>query len=162
MNTTMHTPILSNGKTWLRQRGLAAVEFAIVLPLLLLLMLATGELGRAFFQFNTLTKAVRDGARYVSRNALDGSLGIVNLTAQVDTETKNLVVYGVAGGGGGPLLPGFTTAGVTVVDAGANNVTVSAVYAYTPVVGATLPTFGLGSDPSLAFTMRATVTMRAL
>ncbi|MFQ5544386.1 MAG: TadE/TadG family type IV pilus assembly protein [Acidiferrobacterales bacterium] len=162
MNATLPTTIRSGRKTGLQQRGVAAVEFAIVLPVLLLLMFGTAELGRAFFQYNTLTKAVRDGARYVSRNALDGSLGIVNLTAQVDTETRNLVVYGVAGGGASSLLPGFTPADVSVVDAGANNVTVSATYAYTPMVGATLPTFGLGSGPSLAFTLQATVTMRAL
>lgn len=158
----MNALIELNGKTWRQQRGVAAVEMAIVVSLLLVLMLAVGELGRAFFQYNTLTKAVRDGARYVSRNALDGTLGIVNITAQVNTETKNLVVYGTAGGGGSSMLPGFTTADVSVVDAGANNVTVSAVYAYAPVVGATLPTFGLGSNPSLTFTMRATVTMRAM
>ena len=49
-----------------RQRGLAIVEFAIVLPLLLLLSLATTELGRALYQQDTLNKAVRDGARHLA------------------------------------------------------------------------------------------------
>ena len=43
-----------------RQRGVAIVEFVLTLPLLMLLLLATAEIGRALFQYNTLTKAVRD------------------------------------------------------------------------------------------------------
>ena len=39
------------------QRGVAIIEFVITLPLLLLLLLATAEIGRALFQYNTLTKA---------------------------------------------------------------------------------------------------------
>ena len=162
MNATLPTTIRSGRKTGLRQRGIAAVELAIVLPLLLALMLATAELGRAFFQYNTLTKTVRDGARYLSQNSLNGSTGLVNITAQTQAETKNLVVYSVTAGGGTAVLPGFSPADVTVLDAGQDYVSVSAAYAYAPVVGATLPLFGLGSDPLLSFTLQATVTMRAL
>jgi len=56
-----------------RQRGVAIIEFTIVLPILLVLILAVAEIGRAFLQFNTLTRAVRDSARYVSANALNGA-----------------------------------------------------------------------------------------
>ncbi len=165
MITTMTTTVRSNRKTGMRQRGIAAVEFAIVLPLLLLLMLATAEFGRAFFQYNALTKAVRDGARYISQgNALSGTTGVVDISAQARTNTKNVVVYGVAGGAGSALLPGFTTANVSVVDAGLNNIRVSAAYAYQPMLGITLPSFclGMGCAPSLSLTLRSTVMMKAL
>ena len=40
------------------QCGLVVVELAITLPLVLLIMLATAEFGRAIYQYTTLTKAV--------------------------------------------------------------------------------------------------------
>lgn len=146
----------------IRQRGSAVVELAIVLPVLLLILLGTAEFGRALFQYNTLTKAVRDGARYVSQNSLNGTTGVVDITPTVEAETQNLVVYGIRGGAFIPLLPGFTTGDVTVIDAGASNVTVTANYNFAPIFGPTLPTFGLSGPISLTFAMQATVTMRAL
>lgn len=44
-------------------RGQALVEFALVLPILLLLMMALFDFGRAVFAFNTVSNAARDGAR---------------------------------------------------------------------------------------------------
>lgn len=50
----------------MRQRGVAAVEFAIVLIVLLLIMAGIIEFGRAFWYYDALTKATRDGARLLS------------------------------------------------------------------------------------------------
>ena len=58
-----------------RQRGTATVEFAIVLPLLLVLMFATAELGRLISQYNTLTQSVRDAVRYAAAAAAADSTG---------------------------------------------------------------------------------------
>ena len=148
----------------IRQRGIAVVELAIVLPLLLLIFLGTAEFGRALYQYNTLTKTVRDGARYISQHSLNGTTGVVDIppTAVAVVETKNLVVYGIRGGAFIPLLPGFTTGDVTVIDAGANNVTVTASYNFASIFGPILPIQFLGGPISLTFTMQATVTMRAL
>jgi Flp pilus assembly protein TadG len=44
-------------------RGQALVEFALVLPLFLLFLIAIFDLGRAVFAYNTLTNAAREGAR---------------------------------------------------------------------------------------------------
>jgi Flp pilus assembly protein TadG len=52
------------------ERGAAAVEFAILLPLLLMLVLGTIEFGRAYNAQVTLTNAARDGARVM---AISGS-----------------------------------------------------------------------------------------
>jgi Flp pilus assembly protein TadG len=145
-----------------RERGLATIEFAITIPVLLFLMLATAEIGRVLFQYNTLTKAVRDGARYAATNAAVGTTRVVNITAEVRNETRNLVVTGNRVGTGAALLPGLTVNNVTVTDVGNGFVQVAATYTYAPIVGATLPSFGFGTPISLALTLPATVVMRAL
>lgn len=48
------------------ERGAAAVEFAILLPLLLMLVLGTVEFGRAYNAQITLTNAARDGVRVMA------------------------------------------------------------------------------------------------
>ena len=68
-----------HAKTVKRQKGVAALELAIAVPVLLLLLLASAELGRAFYQYNTLTKSVRDGARYLSENSL-GAVGFLSVS----------------------------------------------------------------------------------
>lgn len=52
-----------------RQAGAAMVEFAILLPLMIVLVFGITEMGRAIYQQNTLSKAVASGARYMSRSA---------------------------------------------------------------------------------------------
>lgn len=142
-----------------RESGLATLEFAICAPLLFLLMLGTAEFGRVLFQYNTLTKAVRDGARHAARRAED-STGTVNVTPQIISETTNLIRTGNIVGTGPSLLPGALT--VEVEDGDEGYIFVSATYSYSPMFGATLPTFGLGDDITLVVELPATVTMRAL
>ena len=146
----------------LRQRGVAAIEFAICAPVLLLLMLATAEVGRMLIQYNTLSKAVRDGARYAVREAANGSTGTVLITNATRNNTRNLVVTGAVAGTGAPLLPGLAVTNVTVTDAGAGFVAVSATYTYQPMLGAALPTFGPSGSINTNVPLTATVVMRAL
>jgi Flp pilus assembly protein TadG len=145
-----------------RQRGVATIEFAICAPILLLLMLATAEVGRMLVQYNTLSKAVRDGARYAVREAANGSTGTVAITTAVRDNTRNLVVTGNMAGTGAPLLPGLTVGNVAVNDAGGGFVAVSATYTYQPLLGAALPTFESGGTISTNVPLTATVVMRAL
>jgi Flp pilus assembly protein TadG len=49
-----------------RESGAAMVEFALVAPLLILFATGVIDLGRAFKQYNTLSQAVRDGARFAA------------------------------------------------------------------------------------------------
>jgi Flp pilus assembly protein TadG len=49
-----------------RERGAAAVEFALLLPLLLLIIFGTIDFGRALNAQITLTQAAREGARLAS------------------------------------------------------------------------------------------------
>ena len=46
-----------------RSRGQGLVEFALVFPIFLLVLIALFDLGRAVFAYNTLTNAAREGAR---------------------------------------------------------------------------------------------------
>jgi Flp pilus assembly protein TadG len=45
------------------ERGQSLVEFALTLPMLLVVMLMVTEFGRALFQYNILAQATREGAR---------------------------------------------------------------------------------------------------
>ena len=51
-----------------RERGAAAVEFALVLPLLMMMLLAIMEFGYAFFIQATVAGAARVGVRYYTVN----------------------------------------------------------------------------------------------
>jgi Flp pilus assembly protein TadG len=62
-----------------RDRGTAAVEFALVLPLLLLIVFGMIDLGRALNAQITLTEAAREGARLA---ALGYPAGVVDAHAQ--------------------------------------------------------------------------------
>jgi Flp pilus assembly protein TadG len=69
-----------------RQRGQELVEFALILPLLLLLMVGIFEFGYVVFAYNTLSNAVREGARLGSVNPVEADiLGRArNLTSGLD------------------------------------------------------------------------------
>lgn len=76
-----------------RQSGVALLEFALVLPLLLVLSLVTAELGRGVYRYNCAAKVVRDAVRYLSTQAPNTHVA----------EARNLIVYGNVAGSG-PLL----------------------------------------------------------
>jgi Flp pilus assembly protein TadG len=79
--------------------GAAAVEMALVAPLLLIIMFGSVELGNYFMNEHSLVKAVRDGARFAARQsftnytACSGSPG-----GSVETDTQNVVMYGLRTG----------------------------------------------------------------
>jgi hypothetical protein len=84
------------------QHGVALVEFALVLPVLLVLTFVVTEFGRALYQYNTLTKSVRDASRYLS----------MQMPGTKIAEAKNLIVYGNIAGTGNPLARGLSIANV--------------------------------------------------
>lgn len=139
------------------------IEMVAVTPLLLLLLLGISELGKAFVQYNTLNKSVREAAREVARKALLGTTGTLSLSSDLVAEGKNLVVYGNVAGLGQPRLPDLAASHVSVTDAGNNLVLIQANYPYAPITGPVLETFGYGNDPATnGITLTASVTMRAL
>jgi len=150
------------------QRGIAMVEFAIALPLLLLLLLGIGEFGRMLFQYNSLLQASRDAGRFVAGKAWNATLGQIELSSTLLSQTKNVAVYGVPANPNGyaAVVPGLTTADVQVSTSGAEHVEVSITYTFCPVIGSgscggSLP--GLfGDDMALNVSLVATTIMRAL
>ncbi|CAI8698260.1 pilus assembly protein [Burkholderia pyrrocinia] len=95
-----------------RTRGVAAVEFALVLMPMIMLATGVAEFGRAIYQYETLTKATRDAARYLS-------IWLPSDSAYPVAAAQCLVVYGstTCGSAGTELVPGLTTSMVTICDA---------------------------------------------
>jgi Flp pilus assembly protein TadG len=145
-----------------RQRGAAMVEFTVMLPVFLLLILGVTEIGRLIIRYNALTKSVHDGARYAASLALLGTTQQVVISGQLQTEVRNVVVYGNAAGGATPILQGLAPGQVTLTNSGPGQINVSATYPYQALLGPTLLNFGLGSSTTMSFNMQASVTMRAL
>lgn len=135
-----------------RQQGVALVEFALLLPLLLILTFTVTEIGRAYYQYNTIVKSVREGARYLSVRA-----------PNVDVDkARNIVVYGNTDGTGAPLALGLSLSNVPVPTWGTtgnypvlDTVTISVTgYKYTPLVG---NMFGIAFSTLTFGTIQATM-----
>jgi Flp pilus assembly protein TadG len=92
----------------LTQRGAIAVEFAVLLVPLLMIAFGIAEFGRAIYQYNTLAKATRDAARFLTTRSPGD--------AAAHTAAKNMVVYGSATVTSRALLPGLTTTMVSICD----------------------------------------------
>ena len=132
------------------ERGAELVEFALVLPLLLLLCLGVIEFGRAYYTYNILTKAVRDAVRYASAEDMT-STGVIS--SGTITNTKCLVCYGNIAGSGTTIVPSLQTSQVSVIanpDASGNPaapisateqyVMVKTAYPYSPLFSLVMPT----------------------
>lgn len=96
-----------------KQRGVAAVEMAFLLVPLIFIVFGITEFGRAFYQYNTVVKATRDAARYLSGQQ----------PGTKDAEAKCLVKYGDYSAcladpsyTGTLLAPGLATANITICD----------------------------------------------
>lgn len=85
-----------------KQNGVALVELALIIPILLLLTFITTEFGRAMYEYNAVTKSTRDAVRYLSFQTPGAKV----------TEARNLMVYGNLAGTGTPLVRGLTLANV--------------------------------------------------
>lgn len=90
------------------------VEFAIVLPLLVILVFGITELGRAIYQQQTLTKATATGARFMARafDVLDDDCNTQGDWSTKVTQAKLLVV---TAGKDDPVVPGLTVGDVTII-----------------------------------------------
>lgn len=95
---------MSSSPSLHKHAGGAAVEFALVLALLITIVAGIVGFGRAFWYYDALSKATRDGARAMS----------VSVTADMASEVeraKALVVSAATSAG----VPDFTKVNVDVV-----------------------------------------------
>lgn len=137
-----------------RQQGVAIIEFALVLPLLLVLSLTAAELGRAVYRYNTTVKAVRDAVRYLS----------MQTPHTHEAQAASLIVYGNLTATGPLLDPSLTTANVAAPTwqvAGSNplinTVTVTVTnYRFRPLIANMFGTrFGTFTFSDISATMRS-------
>lgn len=143
-----------------RSSGLAIVEFTIMLPLMLFLLLSTAEVGRFIYTYNALTKHAEVGARFLSRQALDG-LQNVQLTGAKSAELKNIVVYGNINGTGTPSVEYLTINDVSVAVSDGTFLQVNISYTYRPMFGNSITIPGIG-DLNLAIPLNTGIKMRAI
>jgi Flp pilus assembly protein TadG len=143
-----------------RQKGLAVVESAIVLPLVVFIILIVGEMGNAILQYNTLTHSVRNAARYIAEEAEAGT-GVIQLTTAKAAATENLLLFGNINSGS-EVLPGLSTDDITVTLVDSNKVSVRVEYDYQPIFFPNVPTIMGISGTGGAFTMRNEVIIRVL
>ena len=76
------------------ERGAAAVEFALVLPLLVLLVFGIVEFGRAYNAKVTLTHAVREGARALAVGEDDPAQVVLDAADNLDGLTAAQLTIG--------------------------------------------------------------------
>ena len=104
------------------ERGSSMIELAIVFPFLLLLFAGTAELGRLFYTYTTLAKAIKLGARYLSTSG-DATSTDAGKVAAVKLAAQSLVVCGYTScAGKPPVVAGLapdTNVQVTLPTAGA-------------------------------------------
>lgn len=104
----MRRMILRSSHERAAQRGVAAIEMAIMLLFLIPLVFGITEVGRAFYQYDAITKSASAGARYLSTQAPGDPNAIAAATC--------LVVYANTGCTGNPVVPGLAAQLVTVCD----------------------------------------------
>jgi len=132
-----------SGRRYGRSRGQSLAELAISLPLLLLVMLGTIDLGRAYFDYIEMRNGAFEGARYGSQNPTD-STGIKNMVLSHGVPSDVKVTSTPSGA--------YTTIG------GNATITVSVSRTFTPITLSFLQHFfGLGS-----FKMNCTAVMKVM
>jgi hypothetical protein len=133
--------------------GAAAVEMALVFPLLMILMLGSVELGNYFYNEHKLVKAVRDGARFAARQGMSNYTACSGSPPQaVIDDTKLMVRKGTLDSSAPDLLPSWGSATFTMtisctatLNTGAGPYAAGGIYANLPggaptvVVTASLP-----------------------
>lgn len=131
-------PKIGNRLNLLRHRGSAAVEFALLLIFLLIIVAGIIEFGRIFWYYDALTKATRDSARFLSNTRLSTTVAV---DSSLITEAKIIVNDAATLA----QVPYFSSAYVVVAcdtpcDASPSYVNVS-VNAYTITIGSWIPFF---------------------
>ena len=135
-----------------REKGSIFVEFALTFLVLFAVFTGAFEFGYAFYAYNTLVNAVREGARYASMKPYDSATSTPSTA--FSTAVQNMVVYSNPNPaqGAAPILAGLSTSNVNVavISNGAqplqmtvsiSNVSLDAVFG----------TITLSSKPSVSF-----------
>ena len=139
-----------------RQSGAAVVEFALLLILLLMIVAGVIEFGRTFWYYDALTKATRDGARFLS-NARESEEFALNAT-HINT-AESMVVDAATSA----RVPDFDGSHVTITcdstcSLAPTYITVSVSYPIT--IGGWIPIFVPIGATTWSATLSPSTTMR--
>jgi Flp pilus assembly protein TadG len=144
------------------QRGVAAVEMAIVMVVMLLITAGMIEFGRTFWYFNALSKATRGAARVVSGVSTTDLADATKRAAALES-AQNLAVS-VANGAG--VRPAISTGNVLITCDGGScgaaspgNVTVS-ISGFNVSLGAWFPFVSLSNGSLGTVSLAPSTTMR--
>ena len=119
-------------RLWRDRRGVSAVEFALVTPIVLMVMVTVVELGRGLAQSMAIEKGLRAGSDYATRANLP-------LDASTTLEIENIVKTGTIDGTGSFVTQGWGEAGADLsvgtssVTTGGQTVTVIRLSAEVPM-----------------------------
>lgn len=108
-----------------REAGQAVVEFALILPILLLILLAAVDMTRVYFTLQVINNATREGAR----------IGII---AGSTTSEVNTTVNARLSSGGLTATPTISAAGVDGASPG-DLTTVTVSYPFQTLTGSFIP-----------------------
>ncbi len=126
-------------------RGQSIVELAISVPLLMLLLLGTIDIGRVFFDYIEMRNAVVEGATYGSRHPAESG-EIANVAMRHGLPGDTVVSSSLSGECGQPL--------------GGGSITVTATRTFTPIFLGGLN--ALFPDVDWTFDVRADSTIRCM
>ncbi len=138
----------------IKQKGTSTVEFAMLVPLLLLLVIMVSEFGVMFYRLNAVSKSVQVATRYLSDISINPNLALTN------SQVKNLICFGSVGGSGTEIVPECNDKLelTPLPSAAAGHITVSARYPANWILpGAVVGLLGLSDDP---MALRASSVMR--
>jgi Flp pilus assembly protein TadG len=140
-----------------RQRGAAAVEFALVIIPLLMIVAGIIEFGRTFWYYDALVKSTRDAARYVSNTRVSPGVG-VNDTIKANARTM------VADAVNAAKVPAFSTSYVDVVcdpaDCVAPTYVTVSIIDYPVTIGGWIPIIVSTGATTWSATLSPATTMR--
>lgn len=121
-----------NMKKLIGNRGQELLEYALMLPLFLILVMGIFDLGRAVYYYSVMNNSVREGARYGSIHLEEFDVETIICTRVVQRSIGlNLTCDDVT----------------TIFDFGEGTVEVSVSYDFVPISGIITRIFGLGSIP---------------
>jgi Flp pilus assembly protein TadG len=137
-------------QSWTSETGAELVEFAIVLPLLLLVVFGIVDFGMLFQRYQAVTNAAREGAR----------VAVLPLYNDADVAARVSQYLTAAGLTETATVPPPDRASVSLGGQCINVVTVSVDYPYTYSAFGGIASF-FGSDAFGATGLRATASMRS-
>lgn len=108
-----------------KKRGQAMVEFALVLPIFILLLMGIMEFGLLFHQYLVVTSASREGARAAAVGGTDAEIMAVTSFAAASIDKGNLTTL---------VTPAIRVKGTAVTVSVTNPVTIN-----TPIIAEMFP-----------------------